>query len=672
MKSKILSSNSVLTKYFTGTIFWATFAYTLLMIILVPVSLYILSKASQFNINEPGIYSEGNTLINNGILQMMVSMIFAVTLAVMLFGFKNKEASSDYIHSLPIKRGNIFMNANIVGFVAMIIPLIIVSIIALIMSPFLKGLITPMEILIWALFTLVVQFIIYAISLFVGFLVNTINLHLEMIVIALFLPLVLFAFVIMNGSYFFNGVPGTMLMNSKFLRNLSFPVSTFVEMESSDMNNMLFIIWTLIAIILFVGSFLLYKNRKNENVNSVFNYTALYHIIVVILTILGMLMIGLGLTVLIPVGIIATTFMFAIGALISYILVLMFMQDNVRITFNLKNMFITIGAIALFWVIFISGWKMYVSTIPEASEVEAVKISDWSSSTQYYSPGEVDEYFRSDYEYSRAADDVKNVINLHETLKNQKLKVYNTDELVNTININYLLKDGTKIHREYQVTEDPDEKIMSELKQIDSSALTAKNDFFYNLKEDNKYENGSLEILNFYVGDEINSTDKVVQQLQKNYKKEYGSLKNMNQEAVKYTGKASFGLGVKSGYTHLYGESSIYNKAVTDFLKEYDYSMTTLLDLEEPYTSMYKIDLSKVKDKDRVFEDLNYMSYEDFKEKYNIELLEGENITEATKQLDSYEFNTEGNTLLIVTPTTNEEDIIAEEPLGIYFNVVVD
>ena len=93
MKSKILSSNSVLTKYFTGTIFWATFTYTLLMIILVPVSLYIMSKASQFNINDSEIYASGNTLITNGILQMMVSMIFAVTLAVMLFGFKNKEAS---------------------------------------------------------------------------------------------------------------------------------------------------------------------------------------------------------------------------------------------------------------------------------------------------------------------------------------------------------------------------------------------------------------------------------------------------------------------------------------------------------------------------------------------------------------------------------------------------
>ena len=671
MKSKILSSNSVLTKYFTGTIFWATFAYTLLMIILVPVSLYIMSKASQFNIYNPEIYSVGNTLINYGILQMMVSMIFAVTLAVMLFGFKNKEASSDYIHSLPIKRGNIFINANIVGFVAMIIPLVIVSIIALIMSPILKGLISPMEILVWALFTLVVQFIIYAISLFVGFLVNSLNLHLEMIVIAMFLPLVLFTSVIMNGSYFFNGVPKTILMNSEFLTKLSFPVSTFVEMESGDLNKMLFIIWILIAIVLFVGSYLLYKNRKNENVNSVFNYTVLYHIIVVILTILGMQMIGLGLTVLIPAGIIVTIFMFAIGALISYILALMFMQDNVRITFNLKNIFITIGAIAMFWVIFITGWKMYVSTVPEVSEVEAVKISDWSS-TQYYSSGEVDEYFRSDYEYSRAADDVKNVINLHETLKDQELKVYNTDELLNTININYLLKDGTKIHREYQVLEDPDEKIMSVLKQIDSSALTAKNDFFYNLKEDNKYENGSLDILNFYGGDEINSTDKVVEQLQKNYKKEYGSLKNMSQAAVKYTGKASFGLGVKSGYAHLYGESSIYNKAVTDFLKEYDYSMTTLLDLEEPYTSMYKIDLSKVKDKDQVYEDLNYMSYENFKEKYDIELLEGENLTEATKQLDSYKFNTEGDTLLLVTPMMNEEDIIAEEPLGTYFSVVVD
>ena len=87
---------------------------------------------------------------------------------------------------------------------------------------------------------------------------------------------------------------------------------------------------------------------------------------------------------------------------------------------------------------------------------------------------------------------------------------------------------------------------------------------------------------------------------------------------------------------------------------------------------MYKIDLSKVKDKDQVYEDLNYMSYENFKEKYDIELLEGENLIEATRQLDSYKFNTEGDTLLLVTPMMNEEDFIAEEPLGTYFSVVVD
>ncbi|CAD2070545.1 hypothetical protein [Phocicoccus pinnipedialis] len=671
MKSKILSSNSVLTKYFTGTIFWVTFAYTLLMIILVPVSLYIMSKANQFNIVDPESYATGNILIINGYLQMIVSMVFAVTLAVMLFGFKNKEASSDYIHSLPIKRGSIFMSANIVGFLAMIIPLGTVVVIALIMSPFLEGLITPMEISVWALFTLVVQFIIYSISLFVGFLVNSLNLHLEMIVIAMFLPIVLFAFVILNGSYFFNGVAENMILNSNFLTNLSFPVSILLDMSAENLGSLNFIFWIVLAMILFAGSYILYKNRKNENVNSVFNYTVLYNISVTILTILGMLMIGLVLTVLIPIGLVITVFMFAIGALISYILALMFMQDNVRIKFELKNILITLAIIALFWIIFIAGWKMYVSHVPEISEVEAVKVSDWTS-TQYFYDSETEKYFRPDYEYTRSTKDVKNVISLHETLQNQELKVYNTDQLVNTVNINYLLKDGSKIHREYQVTEDPNGTIMNELKKLDNSALTAKRDFFYNLKEGNEYETGSLEIFNFYVGDENTITNKVVEKLQKNYNDAYVSLKTLNQPAVKYTGKVPFGLGVKTGYTMLYGESSIYNTAVTDFLKEYDYSMSTILNLEDPYTSMYKLDLSKVKNKDKIYEDLNYMSYEEFKEAYNIETLEGEERSKAMKQLDTLEFNTEGDSLILITPMMKEEDLVLNEPLGLYFSVVLD
>lgn len=671
MKSKTLSSNKILMKYFTGTIFWITFAYTLVMFILVPVALFVYSKANELPFDSGVIPSDENILFTNGGFQLVVSMLFAAMIAVMLFNFKNKEASSDYIHGLPIKRGNIFMNAITVGFMSIVLPLIIVSIIAMSMSPFLNLSLTISDILEWFLFTLIVQIIIFTFSLFVGLLVNSLNLHIEMIVMILFLPLTLIIFVILAGTFFFNGVPSELLFNSTGIPQIAFPVFAIEQMITPGYEIFKVILWIIGAFILFVGSYFLYKYRHNERVNEVFNFNALYHITVILLTLLGMLIFGLIFTVILPISIWFNVFMFIMGALVSYILASMFMQDSVRVKMDVKNIVITLVSIALFWTVFIIGWKTYVNYIPDESKIESVKVVDWNSNTTFYQDSETEKYMKQGYGYSPEKVDIDAVTHMHKILSKES-DSYSTHDSVGTVEIHYLMDNGKKLSREYKETSESIKKIRDDLEKIDSLALTTRTDFLYNLKNNLKYDQNSLQLFYYYYEDteEWDITSKKIEALQKSYIEGYQDLNNMNLDAVKYTGKLNVEVTPKDSFTNLMGVSSIYNPAISNFMKEERMSLTHVLSLEQEYMGIYKVDLTKVEDKKELYKDLNYMSSKELHQKYEITLLKEEAHDKAMEQLENFQFDTEGNTLLIVADKTALEQN-DEYPMPFTMNVVV-
>lgn len=126
MKSQILLWNKALFKYFSGSVIWLSFVYLIVSIISLPLPLWVVSVNVQPEDLADAYYTD--FFYQLATPHIVLSMIYAVLLVLFMFNFKNNEDSSDFIHSLPVKRQSILTNALLVGFIVMTLPVIITGI----------------------------------------------------------------------------------------------------------------------------------------------------------------------------------------------------------------------------------------------------------------------------------------------------------------------------------------------------------------------------------------------------------------------------------------------------------------------------------------------------------------------------------------------------------------
>src|SRR5699024_6574906 len=116
----------------------------------------------------------------------------------------------------------------------------------------------------------------------------------------------------------------------------------------------------------------LYKVRKNERVNKPFNFPVIYYAVVVLLTLLGTLFLSSAISFILPEIKNLSFMIILLSAVVSYVFVLMFMQDTVRIKFRMRELIITIVSMAVFFVGFFILWGRYVSYLPDQSQIAGV------------------------------------------------------------------------------------------------------------------------------------------------------------------------------------------------------------------------------------------------------------------------------------------------------------
>lgn len=647
MKSQISLLNKTLLSHFNGTVFWLTIVFMALNIIALPVSIWI----STF---ERSMYPEyqipENFLYQVSVGQMIIGMIFVAFLAMFLLNYLNNESSSDFMHSLPIKRTSMLLHALLVGIGAIIVPLVITALIVLAERMLFIPEIAVMAIFKWLLYALFVHCVVFAIAIFTGFLVNGLFLHLQMIVLVLFLPFALWGLTYFTATVLYDGIPSSFLTYSEPVLNATFPYVAVMQLyEGISITKS--IIWGIIGIVLIVLSFLLYSYRRNELVTMNFNFNWLKELLVAITTIVGMLAMGGMVSMFIPLSLTVSIIGFAIGAVISYLIIEMLFQSSVRIQFRWQTLLTTLILIALFWVVFIISWTKYVDKVPAVDEVESVYIS---TDYGYHTQESIDKYFEEGFLFSDNGEVIKTAVAAHEIAVNEKKmpSIYNvSDEAY--LEIQYKMKDGSVQARIFDTIETNSEAIHT-IDEINSNEYNIKSDFLANIKE-----HPEMRSLSFMT-DVIELNLSLIQE----YKDNVNSLMAYNPYIVNETGRIEIAAEYENAYES--GESSIYNEAIISQLESKDIAIGDILYLDQT-SEMYTVEVAD-SDIENFFKDYKELSIQKLEEAHNLNKVSEESKSDIVDQINNGELAPEGNKLLIysypeyIEPESinSEEDYPAE------------
>lgn len=611
MKSQTSLLNKTLLSHFSGTIFWLTIVFMALNIIALPVVIWIVTY-------DPLAHPEAVRQIPENILfqmsagQLITGMIFTVFLAMFLLNYLNDEGSSDFMHSLPVKRTTILVHALITGVAAIVVPLIITGVILLVERMIFIPEIAVIDIGKWFLYAVFVHCVIFAIAIFAGFLVNGLFLHMQIIALILFLPLTLWGLTYLTATILYDGIPSDFLLNSELVLNATFPYVAVTQLYEG-IGILKSAVWGITAIVLIILSFVLYNSRRNENVTLSFNFKWLRALLAAVTTITGMLAIGAVISMFLQASAAVTVIGFVIGAVISYIIIEMLFQRNARIELSWKSVLTTLIIIILFWGIFLFGWNRYVNFVPAGDEVESVYLS---TNFTDYNPELIAKHFEDDYLFNNDQNAIQAAIKAHEiTLDEKGTPSVNYTGDNRNIDITYKMKDGSFKTREFDTIK-ADSEAVKIAGNTDSAEYDIHSDMLANLKEDGDY----TLTLGVY--------DIQGHELVEKYKEELATLKTYRPDIVNETGRvniyAYFYSDDSFSGNYVYGESSIYNKAILDAEKADYFSLTDILDISET-SAMYTVELSD-EEMDTFFGDYKSMPIYELTDEYELkEIYESNN-----------------------------------------------
>ncbi|WP_211364888.1 ABC transporter permease [Salinicoccus hispanicus] len=643
--------NRTLLNHFMGGIFWLTVLFLIGNILIQPLYLWIRSVNSEPVGNMTFI--SGSMLNETLPFQLAASMIYVVLMVMFLFSYKHKEASLDFMHSMPVKRRKLLSHALIAGVINIIIPLVITAVILFFERYFLIFDITIMEIVEWFFYTLFVLLVVFAISVFVGFLVNSMFVHMQLVVIVFFLPVVFWGLTVSVADLLYDGIAPTPSTGGDGLMgvvvNNTFPIFA-IQQIIDGFTLWKMIIWIGIAVVLIILSYLYYNRSRSENVHQTFNNGWIRDILVAFITISGMLLVGLVISFALPNLTVVYVFAFVIGAIFSYITQEMFFQGTAKINFRWRSILISAISVVVFWIVFIIGWQQYTSYVPDQSSVESVSINgNWSSNNWMSNQGE--SIMTEDYLFIEDKNVISEGVALHqEAITNEGMPESGVPE---SFEIIYKMQDGSYVNRSYDNISMENEKYQSMMETLNSGEYSKVYDVVYNIEDSSEINNLELYGIEGYINlessVEIAEFTDAYQKAAHQVDTEMPMLTNNSNASA-----ASASLSTDGNYYN--GNVSIYNPALINKVTE-DQNLAEFLGIGSSQ-NMHTVSLSDDA-KESFFRDYETMSFDELSEKYDVESLDDRE--DVINSINNGGLDASGDKVLLYSPEYMGMEMDVEE-----------
>jgi ABC-2 type transport system permease protein len=380
-------------------------------------------------------------------IQGLLMVTAPVITAVALFKYLNSQKLGDLIHSLPIKRENIYNNYIVIGIISLIIPLIINGIICIMLNLTLdlSKYYTIKDVFVWMSLSAIIEIVVFLISVFVAMTTGISIAQGILTYIVLFLPIGLFGLLVYNIQLFIYGFSPDYYFQQKL--EMLTPITrafTFAD-KRYPMSLTEILVYILIFAVLYFVSKRLYKIRKIEAYSNAVVFPVLRPIFKYGIT-FGTMLVGGVYFGNVQESAKWALFGYFVGSLIGYFVAEIILRKSIYVFNNIKGYLIYSLAIILILIgcnMDIIGYQKYVPTLEEVKSV-------YFSEGAYY---EGENGINSFYFDESNINDIQILHNkiIRDKDNNIKSNMENRED-IKYMTFMYELKNGKKVVRSYTVS----------------------------------------------------------------------------------------------------------------------------------------------------------------------------------------------------------------------------
>ncbi|MEW9503185.1 hypothetical protein [Jeotgalibacillus marinus] len=452
MKSGILSLNKALFQQQLRSISWITIFFTLALIVVLPLAILVKNYPEEyifqgFHISSGGFNGVFNFYIQ---FQLVIYTTFPVLLSIILVNYTTKKAATDFMHSLPFTRQTVLNINYLVGALTLLFPLILTAGLMAILRPFLYfPFYSWMEIVEWVAISYFIVLVIFIFTMTIGMFVGNSLLHAGLTYLSIYVPATTVALVLLNMHYYVNGL-ALFTYTKKLMVNGIFFVRLFV-LPDRPFTGFEYVIYTLIAAVLVVISYIAYAKRPSEATDQSIVFPFFRHVFLYGLTFFAMLVAGFFFSEIRQNTLAWTIVGYVLGAFIAYTVLQMILQKTLHLVWPWKG-FIAYGvSVALLIIPINIVGGVYAKEVPNVSEVESVELRNLHAGVEWMNAGSM-----------MNDESIEQVINIHQAVVADQDISSRFDGT--PIVINYKLKNGNSLIREYSVDRNHLETLTEDLR----------------------------------------------------------------------------------------------------------------------------------------------------------------------------------------------------------------
>ncbi len=370
--------------------FWTTmllFAIILFFVLPVPVLMII----SQRNLDNVDTYmrvrnmfaTEWAVEIRYALTPIMAALALVVSCS--RFKYLKNKVSVDFYHSLPVKRGRLYISQLAISAVALVLPFVIDTILAFIFlasNGLMSGtlvvnfLLTTGEAFVYAAF-------IYALTTFIGMVCGMTSVQITLTAVALAIVPATWLLGLAFSEIFTENMWYDFYLREESMRYMS-PVLRFF-MDTDPLTNVETLVSLLLTALMLVCAYLVYTKRKSERSGTPVVFTPLGEVIKYLLMVIGTLLGAIFFYNVMNRDFIWTVFGMVCGALLVFMLTNTILNKTAKAMFKgWRGLLVFMGVFAVVMTVFMTNLFGINSYVPAPGNTKkAVVKMDYDSTYEF-------------------------------------------------------------------------------------------------------------------------------------------------------------------------------------------------------------------------------------------------------------------------------------------------
>ncbi|MDT8861144.1 ABC transporter permease [Alkalihalobacillus sp. MEB130] len=432
---------------------WISLAMLLCLLFSLPLQLLMAyTRENEFHHFDPpnSLFALSNDF------QIFLIFTFPVLLAIFLFRYIQVKLSSDFTHSLPIKREHLFHQHALFGLLVLLVPIFITAISLFALGQFLpyKELLSFSSIFNWMTITALFYIFVFLAGVFVAMFTGMSLLQGALTYILFFFPVGVTILFVSNIEFYLFGFTSHYYLNQQ-LESL-IPFIRITQLDRLPLSIIESMIYLLLCIVFYVAAVIAYKKRGTEIATQAIAFQSLRPLFKYGVTFCTMLVGGLYFGSL-QGGMGWILFGYVTAAFLGYILATMILEKTWRVFSKWKGYAAYIIVMALLGFSLQLDMFGFEKKIPNVEDIQGVyfgesvySVIDYEGHTNPYYEENRRLYIEPTYYYTES-ETIKNIHSLHEQIISEKKLLKNMSNTSNSVAIRYNLKNGDQIVRYYQL-----------------------------------------------------------------------------------------------------------------------------------------------------------------------------------------------------------------------------